>query len=71
MPRKLSDFFITVAQIASRPWGGFNVENVRKQYRYSFHNNRIPDDSNGSDETEGHDDDEDVEDEEGNQAQDE
>ncbi len=47
IPKKLSTFFMTVAQFASRPWGGFDVANVKKQYRYAFHNNRIPADSNG------------------------
>ncbi len=47
IPSKLSGFFITIAQLASRPWGGFDVNNIRKQYRYAFHNNRIPDDTSG------------------------
>ncbi len=70
IPSKLSSFFITVAQIASRPWGGFNINNIRKQYRYAFHNNRIPHDTSGESnseplpEEEGDDDDEDEEEEE-------
>ncbi len=54
-----------MAQFASRPWGGFNIANVRKQYRYAFHNNRIPQDRNGesTEESQGDDDNGDDEDE--------
>ena len=51
IPKVLAGFFITTAEQACRPWGGFDLVAVRRQLRYAFHNNRIPAESSGSDET--------------------
>ncbi len=45
IPKKLADFLLNVARLASKPWGGFNVRKVNTQLRYAFHKNRIPDSS--------------------------